>query len=108
MARDRSDAHGCMQADCNYNEVVLSFDFWARSLPHAVEAIFFPANSSAGEAHARRVRDAFISEFGTSDGTPPLVRYHDYLREGSASRPAFELVEPAPPHTHHRPQRSDS
>ena len=94
MARDRSQAHGCFQADCNYNEIVMSFDHFAHSLPQAVEAIFFPANSSNGEAFARRVRLAFIEAFGTRDGLPPLVQYYDYVRFPGDT--PFTLVEPLP------------
>ena len=98
MARDRSEAHGCFQRDCNYNEVVLSFAFWSRALPQAVAAVFFPANSTGGESYARRVRDAFQREFQLPAGLPPLVRYHDYWtnrRSGGADGGVapFTLVE---------------
>lgn len=98
MARDRSDAHGCMQRDCNYNEVVLSMEYFTQALPQAVAAIFFPANSSGGEAYARRVRNAFQREFHMPEGLPPLVRYHDYYthRRNAANErdtgAAFTLV----------------
>ena len=69
-------------------------EYWTNALPQAVEAIFFPANSSAGEAFARRVRDAFRETFNTPDGVPPLVRYHDYVRNPTDT--PFELVEPPP------------
>ena len=96
MARTHGNAHNCRQADCNYNEIVLDFDAWSSTLPQGVEAIFFPAGSTHGEAFARRVRDTFRQTFhGLPEGVPPLVRYHDYLREGTNST-AFELVEPSP------------
>lgn len=77
---------------CAIVQVMLSFEWFSHALPQAVEAIFFPANSSAGEAFARKVQHAFRETFDNlPDGTPPLVRYHDYLR--FPTNTPFELVE---------------
>ena len=76
---------------------MLAPDVW-KKLPHAVEAVFFPANSAAGEQFARRVRRYLRSAYTLPDGQPPLVRYLDYERlvlPGSVEGP-FELVDPAP------------
>ena len=78
-------------------------EYWTNALPQAVEAIFFPANSSAGEARARRIRDAFRDAFDMPDGVPPLVRYHDYQRNPAGT--PFEQVEPPAPPLSRRCQR---
>ena len=97
LRREHTDSTGCGQRDCNYNEVMLSSDFWTAHLPHAVQAIFFPANSTSAETMARRVRTAFIQAFDMRGGRPPLVRYtrgHLDPSQDDLGRPAFELVEP--------------
>ena len=70
----------------NYNEVVVNFEAFSQRLPHAVEAVYFPASSQRGEEWARGVRDEFRRTFDVAEGMPPLLRY-----DGTRT-PAFELV----------------
>ena len=91
--RGHTDDTGCGQIDCNYNEVVVNATVWQASMPDLIEAIFFPAGSTRGEARARAVHSAFLRAFGLNDATstrgPPLVRWWT-----SEPRPSvFELVQ---------------
>ena len=57
-----------------YNEIILKASHWTSRLPRIIQAVFFPSGSEHGEARARDVHLKFLTNFGVTRDTVPLVR----------------------------------